>query len=494
MSDVTRYLDDPMLFREEQLILPDGRRLGTAMESWQRESIFAPLDERQEDGRYRYRLCYFELPRGHAKTTAIAGEAVTQLTLGGYDWRGHVVAGDRDQARELFDAAVGFVRRNPVLDAAFTILRDRIVANHTGASLRVHSADAPTAHGLVVDWVAFDEFWNQPSRDLWDAFYTAMVKRANWRAIVITTAGYDRETICWEVRELARQRPDFYAFVAPGQLASWISEEEIERQRATLPPHVFQRLHENKWVEGSGSFITPEELRVCVDDRLFPQARGWPRDSYFAGVDLGLKRDRTAVAIVHVAQDTTQMFPTGAVVLDDLMVWEGTRKKPVQIAEVEEWIAFAMERFNIRRIGVDPWQAQSTLQTYRGRWPVEEFVFSPQNVARLSSNLYHIISTRRLRLYPDADLERELLQLEAVQTSYGWRIDHRPGKHDDRAIALGIACLLANDHRVARRPTRLSTARVGRRTRNRSVARVRGGFLYVDEKGEAAWRPARERR
>jgi hypothetical protein len=480
-----------MLFRREQLVLDwEGKPFGDAVEPWQERRIFAPLDERQEDGRYRYRLCYFELPRGHGKTTMVAGEAVAQLVFASRDWRGHIVAGDEDQARELFDAAKGFIRRNPLLEGSFTVLKDRIVASHTGATLRVHNADAPTAHGLIVDWVAFDEFWNQRSRDLWDAFYTATIKRPNWRAVIITTAGFDRATICWEVRELARKRDDFYAFIAPGQLASWISDEEVERMRATLPAHVFQRFVENKWVEGSGSFISREDLARCVDDRLGPKARGYPGNAYYVGVDLGLKRDRTAAAVVHRA--VSEISPAGSVVLDDLAVWQGTRRRPVEIADVERWIEGAVGRFRPRKVLVDPWQAQATIQAFAGRWPIEEFAFTPQAVARLSSNLYHLIHAGQLRLYPDEELERELSALEAVQTSYGWRIDHKPGKHDDRAMALGIAALAAASEPAPGR-TRISRANVsiGGGQRGRTLAVVSGRALFIDEDGQLASRPAR---
>jgi phage terminase large subunit-like protein len=475
-----RYLDDPMAFRREQLILDSaGTRLGDVIEDWQVDRVFKPLDARQDDGRYRYRLAYLELPRGHAKTTMVAAEAVTQLVFGGPEWRGHMAAGDRDQARELFDAAVGFVRRNPALEPAFAILRDRLVARHTGATLRVHSADAPTAHGLQVSWFAIDEFWNQPSRDLWDAFYTAVVKRPNWRGIVITTAGFDKESICWQVRQMAQDRDDFYAFLADGQLASWITDEEIDRLRDTLPPHIFQRFVENKWVEGAGSFITREALQRCIDDRLAPESHGYRGINYYLGVDLGLKKDRTAAAIVH--RDGPH------VVLDDLAVWEGTRTNPVSIADVEDWIRSAAIRFPLRRIVMDPWQAQSTVQRFAG--VIEEFTFTAQRVARLSSNLFHLIQTAALRLYPDEDLEQELVELQAEQTSYGWRIDHARNKHDDRAMAIGMAALAASTEPPVRH-ARMSTARFGRgRPKQQIIGTVGGQTMFVNEHGRLATRP-----
>lgn len=487
MSRLDGYLDDPMLFRREQLILDDGRPLGDALEVWQEREVFAPMDARRRDGRYRNRLIYLELPRGHGKTTMVAGEAVTQLVFGGYDWRGHVVAGDQDQARELFNAAAGFIKRNPMLEGSFEIQRSRITARHTGATLRVHSADAPTAHGLIVDWVAFDEFWNQLDRDLWDAFWTATIKRPDSRAVVLTTAGFDRESICWEVRALAQERHDAHAFIAPGKLARWISDEDVERMRATLPPHVFQRFVENVWVEGSGSFINRDDLARCVDDRLSPQAHGYPINTYYVAVDLGLKKDRTAAVVVHRA--VSEFSPAGSIVLDDLAVWEGTRSQPVEISDVERWIEAAIGRFHPRKVLMDAWQAESSIQRLqRAGAPVEGVQPSAQFVSRLSANLYELIHAGRLRMYPEPDLERELLELQAVQTSYGWRIDHKHGKHDDRAMALGMAVLavLAESPEDVGR-ARISKARFSPRKRRASV-RIGKRVVYEDTDGQLAWR------
>ena len=55
-------------------------------------------------------------------------------------------------------------------------------------------------------------------------------------------------------------------------------------------------------------------------------------------------------------------------------------------------------------------------------------------VRRLSESLFNVIAT-----FPDAELESELISLNAVQKGYGWRIDHQSGGFSDRAMALGMA-------------------------------------------------------
>lgn len=60
-----------------------------------------------------------------------------------------------------------------------------------------------------------------------------------------------------------------------------------------------------------------------------------------------------------------------------------------------------------------------------------------------SARISALLKNGQMRLYPDADLERELLRLEAKQTGYGWRIDHTSGGFSDRAMAIGMAAMHA---------------------------------------------------
>src|SRR4029077_20059630 len=88
----------------------------------------------------------------------------------------------------------------------------------------------------------------------------------------------------------------------------------------------------------------------------------------------------------------------------------------------------------------------------RGRVRIEEWTFSSSSVQRLSSVLLNAITTTTLSVYPDAELEREILGLRVRQTPSGWRFDHRTGAYSDRAVALAMALLLAQE-RGQREPT-----------------------------------------
>ncbi len=186
---------------------------------------------------------------------------------------------------------------------------------------------------------------------------------------------------------------------------------------------------------------------------------------------------------------------SGFFVLDDMQVWEGSRGEPVKIAEVERAIASVGDRFPVSRIVCDPWQMSSTIQRFNGR--IEEFRFSAGAVARLSSNLLNVITTAKLRMYADDELFDELVELQAEQTSYGWRIDHARNKHDDRAMALGMAALVlaerARSPRAAR--TRQSRARITRRAKwwTPTDEVVGGQRAWIDGHGRVVWRPIGKR-
>ena len=78
--------------------------------------VFAPLDRKDSRGGLLYRLLYYELPRGHAKSTLAAMEAITMAVMEP-DYRIYLCAGDQDQAGIIFDILKGMVQRNPRLGA-----------------------------------------------------------------------------------------------------------------------------------------------------------------------------------------------------------------------------------------------------------------------------------------------------------------------------------------------------------------------------------------
>ena len=421
-----RWRKDRMTFRREAIILESGRPFGDVIEPWQEED-FRALDSGQ------CRNAYLERPRGHSKTGDLGTECVTELVLGPKGQRLFCAAADEDQARLLFEDVAGKFQRSPLLRSAVKITGKEITVKGTGSRLRVLASNAPTAYGLRPDWIAVDELAEWSKRDLWDSFWSATGKRPNCRMLVISTAGWDQTGIAWEVRQAAEREAD-WLLSSRGQCASWIKPEWLDQQRRTLPAHVFARLHECRWVEGAGAFLTAAEV-----DAIFTVSLPSGSGSVALGLDLGVSRDRSVLSVVR------QHDETGLIVIEGLTTWQPHGNQKIELSEVESETAILAGRFNAPVI-VDPWQAILMGQRLRTAGvEVREYVFSAEGRRKIFGVLLDLIRRGRLRSRPHDELRRELLGLEVQETQAGWRVDHKPGRHDDHVVAVALAAQAVAD-------------------------------------------------
>jgi hypothetical protein len=112
-----------------------------------------------------------------------------------------------------------------------------------------------------------DEVAEWRSRAMWDALFTATGKVAGARILVIGTASWDQTSIAREIRDMAkRETALWYSSDRRGSQAPWIDPEWLAMQKRSLPALVFSRLLENIWVEGSGAFLSVEEVDAIFTD------------------------------------------------------------------------------------------------------------------------------------------------------------------------------------------------------------------------------------
>jgi len=144
------------------------------------------------------------VPRKNGKTTVAAGVGL-YLTTGDREPGAEVysAAADREQAAIAFNLAGDMRDSSPALCSRTNRYRKSIVFPTTVSTYKVLSADAYTKHGLNPHGIIFDEVHAQPNRELWDTLTTATGARTQPVVLAITTAGYDRHSICWELHDYA---------------------------------------------------------------------------------------------------------------------------------------------------------------------------------------------------------------------------------------------------------------------------------------------------
>lgn len=203
---------------------------------WQREIIRVLFGTVNADGSRQYRTAYIEIPRKNGKTELAAAIALYLLFRDGEDGAEiYGAAADRDQASLVFQRAAQMVRQNRELSANAKIIDStkRVIFPKRGSFYRAIPADVPGSHGFNAHGIIFDELHVQPNRDLWDTLKKSTGTRRQPLIVAITTAGYDRESICWELHEYGRQvmegtidDPTFFAYIsAAPEGADWLEEK-----------------------------------------------------------------------------------------------------------------------------------------------------------------------------------------------------------------------------------------------------------------------------
>lgn len=461
---------------------------------WQRDEIIRPLfGWKRPDGTRKYRTAYIEIPRKNGKSTLCSGIALYLLFADGEPGAEvYSAAGDRDQAAIVFEAAKEMVLASPALKKRAQVFKRSIVVPATASSYKVLSADAPTKHGLNAHGIVFDELHVQPNRELWDVLTTSTGAREQPLVVAITTAGYDRNSICWEQHEYARKvldgvidDPSFFAYIAaadedddwrdpriwakanPG-LGVTVKMEYLEQEarRATEVPayqNTFRRLHLNQWTQqekrwldlatwdATAGLVVPERLkgRKC-----------------YAGLDLASTTDIAALVLLFPMEDEVlEVLPFFWIPEENIRERENRDRVPystwvrqglviptsgnvIDYGAIRKKINDLGSVYNILEIGHDPWNATQLALDLEG----DGFTMIPirQGFASLSpptKELLNLVLSKRLR-HGGNPVLRWMADSMVVKTDPAGNI--KPDKSKSTARIDGIVALIMAIDRAAR--------------------------------------------
>lgn len=450
------YARDPSKFRDALIVDVDGhpRRFGDVMDPWQRED-FARLDPAllrclgRSDAPAKMRA-FFERARGHSKTTDIAVVVVYLLCFAPRPLRLYSYAADRDQAGLLRDACQAIVRMNPWIGELLTVEKDAIRnrrTDHPGydSSLRIETSDVGSSYGILPDAIVFDELchWPDNAEGLWSSLMSSAAKRSNCLMFGITNSGFV-DTWQWGVRESIRRDDGWVFSRQEGVTASWMTPERLEEQRRLLPPVAFSRLWENRWSSGGGDALRQEDIEAAFVPGTLPMNGNESEFDFVGGLDLGLTRDASALCILGVGRSNTPQ--SGRIRLAHTRLWRPKYGSRVSLVEVEEEIRRVAKRYDLRETSYDPWQAQLAADRLSlTNITMREVTPTGKNLQDIAARLLEAFTDRRLTLYEEPNLKRDLLKLRVEERNYGYRLVSPRDEHGhgDMASAFGLALLSA---------------------------------------------------
>jgi hypothetical protein len=468
--DLLNLQSDPVAFRSALLIDTDGgpRPLAECMDDWQ-DRDFRALDSgwrRAVLGKAAtatHQRGWLERPRGHSKSADLGVMCAWALFASRRRLSGIAAAGDQDQARLLRDAIGKLLYINPWLAKVIEVQAYRVINVRTQSTLEIISSDAPTSYGLTPDFCVCDEVTHWPKRDLWDSLISSAAKRSTCMFVVIANAGL-QDDWQWQTREAVRSDPGWYFSRLEGPVASWINADLLAEQQRLLPGVAYRRLWLNEWTSGGGDALTEADINAAFIPELEPMT-GNERDwLYCAGVDLGLKRDCSAVVVLAVPDGGR----AGRIRLANTKMWRPTPGRKIDLREVHQHILALDEQYELEAVAFDPWQMEHLAQVLEadsdhlrrnqrrvfGSEPwLREVTPTASNLRAQASLVIECFTDRRLQLYPQEQLRRDLLKLRVEEKSYGIRLvsPRDATGHGDTFSAFALALLIAHDF-AGRRP------------------------------------------
>lgn len=383
---------------------------------WQEQIIRDLFGILKPNGYRQFNTAYIEIPKKNGKSELAAAVALL-LTCGDGEQRAEVygAAAGRQQASIVFDVAADMVRMCPALNKRVKILasQKRLIYEPTNSFYQVLSAEAYSKHGFNVHGVVFDELHSQPNRKLYDVLTKGSGDaRMQPLFFLITTAGTDTHSICYEVHQKAQDiidgrkiDPTFYPVIyGADDTEDWTSPKVWKKCNPSLGETIgidkvktacesakqnpgeensFRQLRLNQWVKQAVRWMPMDKWDKCAfavrEDDLIGRV-------CYGGLDLSSTTDITAFVLVFppldeddkyivlpyfwIPEDTLDMRVKRDHVPYDVWERQGylqtTEGNVVHYGYIEKFIEQLGKKFNIREIAFDRWGAVQMVQNLEG--------------------------------------------------------------------------------------------------------------------------------
>ena len=383
---------------------------------WQEQIVRDVFGILKPNGYRQFNTAYVEIPKKMGKSELAAAVALL-LTCGDNEERAEVYgcAADRNQASIVFNVAADMVRMCPALAKRVKILDStkRLIYQPTGSIYQVLSADVSNKHGFNTHGVVFDELHTQPNRKLYDVMTKGSGDaRTQPLYFLITTAGDNQNSICWEVHQKAldiingrKHDPTFYPVIYGAALEDdWTDPKVWKKANPSLGITVtmdkvkaafesarqnpaeensFRQLRLNQWVKQAIRWMPMDKWDACAFAVDHEALEG--RICY-GGLDLSSSTDITAFVLVFppideddkysilpffwIPEDNIDLRVRRDHVNYDIWKKQGflktTEGNVVHYGFIETFIEELGTKYNIREIAFDRWGAVQMTQNLEG--------------------------------------------------------------------------------------------------------------------------------
>lgn len=435
---------DPVAFIEKvfQFDLRDFQR------DWLTEAF------RERDGQRVYTRALLGLPRGNGKShlaAAVAGHML--LADRPRDARPPQIiltAGSWNQAMITFKRLREFIEASPLVKLVTVLSGRGFMRIKGGAELFVVSAEGPLQHGLEPTCVVFDEVWNQKKRELYEALIGGMIKRPEPLMVMISSAGYDQDSLLWDLCRHGESGTDprflYRWWSAPedaayDDLATWrlanpaladarpfLAASGLEDNLQAMHEAEFRRWHLGQWTASEESWINAELWDACDGAPDLQKDR-----DTILGVDASIRHDCTVVATVQ--RDDQGVYQAA------FRVWGPHRE--IDLNLVMDYIREQTREFRVTAVAYDPQYMQHPAQTLEDEGiAMVEWRQDNARMVPATRTLYEAVAHGRLRHGGHSVARAHALAAGVKETERGLRLKKTEvtrGRQMDAVVALAMA-------------------------------------------------------
>jgi phage terminase large subunit-like protein len=300
---------------------------------WQIDLIDRLFSKLKKNKLRQYKQAYLEIAKKNGKTEFAAGIGIYLLV---WDNEGSpeiaIAAQDRNQASICFQVAAQMVRQNEPLSATLKILKSskKLYNEFNNGVLEVVSSETASKHGYNLSGLIFDELHAQKTPDLYKVLTEGSgAAREQPLFLFLTTAGWDRNSICWKVHEMAervKKQPEIDPTFLPiiysmPEGADWHDETnwgapnpslgiifDIENLREgfnkakEIPSfeNDFRRLRLNEWTQQQVRWLSIEKWDACKGKINIELLQ---KKACYGGLDLSSTQDITALILIFPSEE-----------------------------------------------------------------------------------------------------------------------------------------------------------------------------------------------
>ncbi|MBS9781467.1 MAG: terminase large subunit [Gammaproteobacteria bacterium] len=368
-------------------------------------NLFGWVDKKTE--LRRFKLAYIAVPRKNGKSTFASGIALYMLVADGEAGAEvYSTATTKDQARIVFDDSKRMVERCEGL------------RNHTGVKTSAHSIyvehnasvfkalardQGGNLDGLNVHFAVNDELHAHKTREVYDVIETGTGARSQPLILNITTAGFNKAGICYEVQSYIakilsgavtddtafgviftidkdddwtdpsvweKANPNWGVSVKPDDIAR-LCKKAMEMPSAQ---NNFLTKRLNVWVNAAVAWLNMHRWAEQKTDKTLEDFKGCKA---WVSLDLASKTDLAVIGVMiekddnkycfakcYVPEETAENNPnsqySGWIRMGHLIATDGN---VIDYDTIEMDLREFCDEYDVQQIAFDPWQAQSMMQS-----------------------------------------------------------------------------------------------------------------------------------